>query len=126
MVIVYEHQFTILSVEPRSRRLVQDNCPVQNSVAAKKAFKEQDISLLKIPSRSPDLNPIENLFAQVKVQLRNSALEQNIEYETKAQFTERVCTVLSSCSIEQIDKLIDSMPTRIQMIHKNKGRRLKY
>ena len=45
---------------------VMDNDPSQRSKAAKKAINESGATLFAIPLRSPDLNPIENLFHIVK------------------------------------------------------------
>ena len=45
-----------------SKLWIQDGCPCQNSKTAKLAISESGASLLSIPPRSPDINPIENLF----------------------------------------------------------------
>ena len=45
---------------------VMDNDPSQRSKASKKAINESGATLFAIPPRSPDLNPIENLFHIVK------------------------------------------------------------
>lgn len=50
----------------RSKRFVQDRDPSQNSAKAKKALKRVRAALFSIPPRSPDINPIESLFAYVK------------------------------------------------------------
>ena len=54
------------TLKPRSRRILQDNCPVQNSAAARRALQRNNVSSFQIPARSPDLNPIENLFNQIR------------------------------------------------------------
>ncbi len=43
-----------------------DNDPSQTSKAARKAKENIDAKFLKIPARSPDLNPIESTFHLVK------------------------------------------------------------
>ena len=45
---------------------VMDNDPSQTSKAARKAINDSEETLFEIPPRSPDLNPIENLFHIVK------------------------------------------------------------
>ena len=45
---------------------VMDNDPSQRSKAARKAINDSGATLFEIPPRSPDLNPIENLFHIVK------------------------------------------------------------
>ncbi len=67
-----------------------DNDPSQTSKAARKAMNESGATLFAIPPRSPDLNPIENLFHIVKNQLDKQALSEAIHQETWQQFTARV------------------------------------
>ena len=45
---------------------VQDGDPSQNSKAAKTALSKIGAVQFSIPPRSPDLNPIENVFNQWK------------------------------------------------------------
>lgn len=46
---------------------VQDGCPIQNSVAMKEVHDEIRAFVFCIPPRSPDLNPIENVFCLVNM-----------------------------------------------------------
>ena len=103
-----------------------DNDPSQTSVAAKLAFEEIEAEFHEIPPRSPDLNPIENIFHLVKLFLENEAISRNITWESFEQFQNRVFRALESVSIETIDKTIASMSNRIQAILSSKGARTKY
>ena len=114
------------SVAPRARRILQDGCPRQNSKVSINAFDKHKIKVFKIPARSPDLNPIENLFNTVKKRLRRQALDQNIEYETFEEFSERVTKTLLEFPAKDIDKIIDSMGKRVDDIIKTGGYRTKY
>lgn len=109
-----------------TRKVVQDNCPVQNSAAARKAFSRQKIKLVAIPSKSPDINIIENFFNTSKTMLEKQAIERGITKESRGQFTLRVEQLLSSFSTSSINKLIDSLPNRMDLLIKNKGIRLRY
>ena len=115
-----------LSVNPKSKRILQDGCPVQNSKKAKRAMERLGTHLFCIPARSPDINPIENLFNQVGQQLRQQVLDGNITHETFEEFSARVKKTLEEFPSEKIDKIIDSMEKRIGMIIKAKGQRIKY
>lgn len=115
-----------ISANPRTTRFLQDGDPSQNCAVARKAFGEIGALRFKIPARSPDLNPIENLFHLVSVKLEKDALSEHILSETFEEFSERVRRTLMNFSTLTIDKLIASMDKRILMIIKNRGRRLKY
>ena len=100
--------------------------PSQTSGAAKLAFVEIEAEFHEIPPRSPDLNPIENIFHLVKLFLENEAISRNITWESFEQFQNRVFRALESVSIETIVKTIASMSNRIQAILSSKGARTKY
>ena len=69
---------------------LQDGCPVQNAAAALKAMKKVKADAFSIPTRSPDLNPIENFFNLTSKKLNDDALENMITSESYDQFSERV------------------------------------
>ena len=71
------------SINQRAKRIVQDNCPRQQSKIAKLALAQIGAKQMKIPARSPDINCIENLFAQVVKLLDKQAIENNFTSETK-------------------------------------------
>jgi len=110
----------------RERRFLQDRDPSQNSVKAKAALSTVKAVKFDIPPRSPDLNPIENLFHIVKEDLRLNAIEKDITYETKSEFAQRVKIIFLSTDREVVDRIILSMNKRIDEVIRNKGRRLKY
>lgn len=114
------------SSNPVSRRFLQDGCPIQNSAKAKKMYDKVGALVFSIPPRSPDINCIENFFHLVGMKLKQDTIDKNITQETYEQFTKRVKTIIKSYPIEKIDKLIDTMDKRIEMIIKAKGRRIKY
>lgn len=109
------------------RRLwLQDGDPCQNSKIAKTAMQTKNAELLKLPPRSPDLNPIENLFNNVGQRLKEDALKRQISHESFHEFTIRVLNTLFAIDIETIDNLISSMNKRIKGVIKKRGKRLKY
>ena len=110
----------------RSRKFVMDNDSSQTSKAAMNALQETESELLRIPTGSPDLNPIENIFNVVKDTLEKEAIERNITKETFEEFKTRVLRTLGDVDPGIIDRAIDSMPTRIKLIIQGNGYQTKY
>lgn len=108
------------------RIFLQDGDPSQNSKKAIKTLSRMDATIFKIPPRSPDLNPIENIFKLLGDKLKYDAIENNIEFETFRAFRSRVVTTLLQMPRAIIDKTIASMGKRIDEIIRRKGERLKY
>ena len=114
------------TMNARGKRVLLDGDPSQNSRRAKQALDQIGAKVFSIPPRSPDLNPIENLFNIIRMKLRKEARDKHITHETKGQFSRRVVASLTSMSSEQIDRIIETMPKRLQQIQKAKGQRIKY
>ena len=109
-----------------NRLWIQDGDPSQNSAKANAAMKRAHCQLIKIPPRSPDLNPIENIFKLVSDELRKQALGRHIQRETYEQFQERVIDTIKSFPVKTINNIISSMPRRVKEIIARKGQRLRY
>ena len=119
-------QMFVESKKGDTRLFIEDNDPSQNSAVAKIALQRVSAQLLKIPPRSPDLNPIENMFKSVSDDLHDSAIEKQLERESFTQFKERVKDTIVQFPVAKINNLIESMDRRIQLILETKGQRLKY
>jgi len=109
-----------------SSRFLQDGDPSQNSAVAVRALEEIGALRFKIPPRSPDCNPIENVFSIVVRKLDTQALNERITKETFEEFSARVKRTMESISATTINKIIDSMTNRIRMIIQRRGARIKY
>ena len=71
--------------------IMQDNDPKHTSKLAQKWMKEQNIKRWKTPAESPDLNPIDNLWHELRVHLlRNQAHD-------KERTGSGYCHVLEHC-----------------------------
>lgn len=101
----------------------QDMAPCHVSKLVKKFFKSKKITLLEWAGNSPDLNPIENLWAIIKQQLRTK------DCSTKASLITAIREVWLENDpriIEMCSKLVESMPKRVKMCLKSRGGHTKY
>ena len=97
------------SSNPKGKRFLMDGCPRQNCKVAIRAIDKVRGKLFKIPSRSPDLNPIENFFHLVDKKLKADARSKNIMKETYKQFCKRVKNTVKMFQCSTIDAIINSM-----------------
>ena len=98
------------SANPKGVLFLQDQDPTQNSRKSKKAFGDVGCRMFSIPARSPDINPIEDMFNNVHKKLREDAIEHHIEHESYEKFCNRVKTTLLNFSRDIIDSTIEFMP----------------
>jgi len=98
----------------------QDGAPCHKAKLVMNWLGSQNVNILDWPGQSPDLNPIENLWATIKERV---AAEHPTSVTSLQAIIEQVwCSV----SIEECQKLCDSMPHRIQAVIHSKGRHSKY
>ena len=109
----------------QTRRWLQDDDPSQNSAKSKRAMKSVNSDLLLIPARSPNLNPIENMFIEVRVKLRDEAIEKDITKESYDQFKIRVANTINSIPIDYIARVIEGTDNRTDKVIQRKDERLK-
>ena len=115
-----------LSTVAGGRRVLQDGCPSQNDKRVLRAMQAMDAETFAIPARSPDLNPIENLFHLVGKRLEEQVLRDQIFFENDKTFARRVKKTIENFPADVIDKIIDSMPGRLRLVLKARGGRIKY
>ena len=88
---------------------------------ATKWFEDNDIQVLVWPAQSPDINPIEHLWVSLK-----HALQQLRPPKGVHELWDRVGEEWNKIPPETCQKLIESMPRRIQAVIKAKGGHTKY
>lgn len=93
----------------------QDNAPCHRARTITSWFANNDIPVLPWPANSPDLSPIENLWAQMKKSLRERPIS-NIE-----ALKVRLVEIWNSISPEECQKLVATMPRRINEVICRKG-----
>ena len=116
-------QAFMLSANPHYKLFLQDGDPSQNSAKAMQVFENMEAEVFSIPLRSPDLNPIENVFHLNLVKINEGSL--NVTHEIFQEFSERVKSIIVNYPTLKINKIIDSMDKRINMIIEHKGQRIK-
>ena len=120
----FENMFRLAN-KNGSQLFVQDNCPVQNSVLARRALHDKIARQLKLPPRSGDIHCIENFFHAVKVELDKQALELNITHKPFEEFSDRVIRtiIIKNMPVDVVDKIIESMDNQISLVIIYKGQR---
>ena len=95
----------------------QDNDPKHTCKKAKEWFKDHGFQVLSWPAQSPDLNPIEHLWAHLKRKLA--------EYERPPggmlELWERIEKEWNEIEPSVCQGLIESMPRRVGAVVKAKG-----
>ena len=100
---------------------MQDGAPCHRSKIAKKFLHSNNIDLLEWPGNSPNLNPIENLWTNMK----NKVSEK--QPLSGAELVKAIKEVwVKEKSKEYCQSLIESMPKRIKAVIKNRGGHTKY
>lgn len=97
--------------------LMEDGAPIHRSNAPKVWRESHGVIKLEWPPQSPDLNPIENLWKQLKdaVQKRSATIK------TAADLKNALVEAWNDIEKDSWNVLIDSMPERIDAVLKAKG-----
>ena len=114
------------SVNPIAKRLLQDNCSIMNAQSVVEVLEENGIICFKIPPRSPDINCIENVFHAMRKAIQKDAVRRNIQKESFKQFQARCARIIRAFDVSYINKVISSMPKRIELVKKRRGQRIRY
>ena len=105
----------------RSPLFMEDGAPGHRAASTKTWHAKNGINLLPDwPGNSPDLNPIENLWSEMKNRLRD-------ERPTSKAGIKKVCQkVWKNIGVDYLEKLYESMPRRIQAVIDAEGGHTKY
>lgn len=96
----------------------QDNASIHESRFTKAHINALGIKKLKWPSRSPDLNPIENVWGQ----LAWSVYEGGRQFDTREELKAQIVRSWAAIKQSYLRHLVDTMPTRLaQVVLKNGG-----
>lgn len=112
----------LLLPEPLPIYIAMDNSSVHNSIIVQEWFKKHpDIVRIKWPAKSPDLNPIENLWAIMTSQWEGG------NTRSKQALISHCLSVWESLRGQNIcETLVDSIPRRLNAVVDNLGSYTKY
>jgi hypothetical protein len=99
-----------------------DNASTHKAKVCLDCLDDHGIEVMEWPPYSPDLNPIENLWAELK---RCLGTQENAPVGIHEPW-DRVQAESNGLEEEYCQKLVKSMPNRMTMVLKNKGNVIKY
>lgn len=95
----------------------QDNAAVHTSRSTAQWFEDKHIQVLEWPARSPDLNPIENLWGI----LSRRVYANGKQYQSVAELKQAIVNEWAGITVEEGQNLIDSVPNRLLEVVKKNG-----
>jgi transposase len=98
----------------------RDNVRTHTANIVKNYLNNANIKVLPWPSQSPDLNPIENVWAEIKRKTKDC------NFTNEKDLFETIVKEWNKLSVPYLNKLIASMPKRCKDLIKNKGYPIKY
>jgi hypothetical protein len=100
---------------------MQDNAPIHRAKLVTNWMKDNNISCIRWPAYSPDLNPIEEVWSLIKRRLHARASVKSLD-----ELDEVVQQIWADLSVGYIRSLYDSMPKRLHQCVKCKGHPIDY
>lgn len=108
----------------------QDNAPTHTAHIIQNFLEQQEFVVMKFPPNSPDMNPIEHMWAVLKKELyRRFPDTPDLRGGPEAvryALAERLAIVWADIGPDTMNALIDSMPRRVQALIDAKGWYTKY
>lgn len=114
---IIPYLFELMGESGKPFVFVDDNAPAHNSRVASEIFEKYDARRIYWPASSPDLNPIENLWAWMKRKLWDSDQQYKSVEDMKAAITR----IWAEITPEYCRELIYSVPKRCIEVIKAKG-----
>ena len=119
---VLKHQILLFMTENNIAIFMQDNAPCHTSKLTKGWLDQQKNLTMKWPAYSPDLNPIEHIWAWIKACLHKKkgpiTKYLDLEIEIREHWSEIDCVMLG--------KLFQSMPRRMAAVIDAKEGSMRY
>lgn len=98
----------------------QDNDPKHTAKKSQAFFRSCRIKQLEWPPQSPDLNPLENLWAILDNRINKSGVTN------KNSYFEALQLAWENLDPQHLKNLIESIPRRLQKVIEAKGNQINY
>ncbi|GET66874.1 IS630 family transposase [Rhizophagus irregularis DAOM 181602=DAOM 197198] len=114
---LYPFQHTVHELTGRAAIFQQDNAPIHTTKITKDWLKKNKIVVIDWPANFPDLNPIENIWKQLKDNIQSCKVFPRTVDELKVALSEEWENL--DCSI--FEEVVASMPQRINAVLEARG-----
>jgi hypothetical protein len=108
---------------------MHDNAPIHTAHIIRDWLREHGVEVMEWPPYSPDLNPIENIWALLKAEMYRLYPEL-LGMQNNAQTLERLiqCAITTWDTFEEdiMNRVLDTMPHRVDAVLKANGWYTKY
>ncbi|DAZ98855.1 TPA: hypothetical protein N0F65_002580 [Lagenidium giganteum] len=101
-------------------RLNQDGAGFHRAHVVKAWLEDENISTMSWTAKSPDLSPIENLWADLVL----SVYANGRQFETVEELRAQVLLSWAQVKLERLQSLVDDMPTRMALVLRSAGAKI--
>lgn len=98
----------------------QDNAPIHTSRSTRQWLRDHDVTVLDWPPKSPDANPIENLWRDVKT------AANHLQPKTTEELWQALVEAWQQIPAAHVQNLAESVPRRVHAIRRARGGNTKY
>ena len=120
--LLEKHLLPIFENSDRQLIFMQDNAPIHKSKLVTEFLADHGIPTIELPAQSPDLNPIENIWAILKAK----RARQKSTPKTRRDLIDQMTELWANFEIDFRQNLSNSLPKRLSEVIKNKGKQTTY